>query len=105
MKLSLFVTTLLISASAFSAILCPVTSCNPHNGCMDGCSNYRVFDSADCTPDDPKVGETVAINAASKHASGICRSGYFLRTKWNVRSETTNDKCTVKAEAYVSCYQ
>lgn len=105
MKLSLFVSTLLISASAFSAILCPIDSCNPHNGCMDGCGTYRVFDSADCTPEDAKVGEMAAIEAASKYAYGICKSGYFLRTKWNVRSETTNDKCTVQAEAYVSCYQ
>lgn len=105
MKLSLFVSTLLISASAFSAILCPIDSCNPHNGCVDGCGSYRAFASAECTPEDPQVGEKAAINAASNYARNLCRSGYFLRSKWNVRTETTNNTCVVQAEAYVSCYQ
>ncbi len=105
MKLSLFVSVLLISVSAFSAALCPVDSCNPHNGCVDGCSTYRAFDSAACTPEDPQVGEKAAIHAASNYAHGICRSGYFLRSKWSVRTETANNTCTVQAEAYVSCYQ
>lgn len=105
MKLSLFVSTLLISASAFSAILCPIDSCNPHNGCVDGCGIHRAFNSAECTPEDPQVGEKAAIHAASNYAQSLCRSGYFLRSKWNVRTETVNNTCTVHAEAYVSCYQ
>lgn len=72
---------------------------------MDGCSTYRAFNSAECTPEDPIVGEKAAINAAAKYAHSLCRSGYFLRSKWNVRTETTSNACVVQAEAYVSCYQ
>jgi len=106
MKVSLFISVLLISASAFAAALCPVDSCNPHNGCVEGCSSYRAFDSATCTPEDPKLGESEAIRNAANYAHSLCRSGYFLRSdKWSVRTEVTNNSCTVQAEAYVSCYQ
>lgn len=105
MKLSLFVTTLLISASAFSAALCPIDSCNPHNGCMDGCSSQIAHGEAVCNPDEPKLAEQEAIEKGVSYAYKSCTYSFFYNSKWIVRTEATNDVCIVKAEANVSCYQ
>lgn len=46
-----------VSHFAQAGALCPPTSCNPYNGCMDGCSNYSATGTATCNENDSKTAE------------------------------------------------
>ncbi len=95
----------LVSMTASAAILCPPTSCNVHNGCMDGCANYTAIGSAACNPIDPKVSEKEALNQGQHYAQRKCAYGFFLTSKWQVYQIETTDQCQVRAEATFSCFQ
>ncbi|MFN3454525.1 MAG: hypothetical protein ACK41T_06140 [Pseudobdellovibrio sp.] len=92
------------STSVFAARLCPINSCNPHNGCVEGCSKQSISGLAQCSSDDPKFAETQAINAAHRQAQKMCGSNYVLRSSWVIKTLTENDQCFVKAEALIRCY-
>lgn len=105
MKFNLFLTVSLFSLSAFSAALCPPSSCNPHNGCMQGCSQITAYGKADCNPDDPKAAEIQAIDNGVQYASQSCYYSFFYNSKWSVQTVTNQNSCQVQATASISCLQ
>ncbi|AZZ36951.1 hypothetical protein CIK05_09150 [Bdellovibrio sp. qaytius] len=105
MKNFLFLLTLVFSLSAFSAALCPPSSCNPHNGCMEGCSVKTAYGKALCNQDDPKLAEKEAISKGVTYASQSCFYSFFYNSKWDVQTVNNNNVCEVVATASISCMQ
>lgn len=102
-KLILVTSLMLTSTLASAAALCPPSSCNPHNGCMDGCYTFTASGSAACTPDDAKIAENEAIKTGTNFAAKSCYYGFFMTTPWHISTLQDASKCVVNATANFSC--
>lgn len=95
----------LLATGARAAALCPPSSCNPHNGCMDGCSISSAIGVAACNPENPKASEEQALKQGVSYAQQSCYYGFFLRSAWKVNQVETAGQCEVRAQADFSCLQ
>lgn len=105
MNLFLVVAFSLTMNFASAAALCPADSCNPHNGCMDGCFVKDITGIAACNSENPAEAEQQALKNGVDQAYKSCYHNYFLRSKWQTSQVSVGDKCEVRAQATISCYQ
>lgn len=101
----IFVSLLMASSLASVAALCPPSSCNPHNGCTEGCSIYNTQGVSSCDFENPKNAEKKAVLEGITLASKSCSYGYFLTTDWKITEIKTSDDCKIQAQAQFSCFQ
>lgn len=90
---------------ASAAALCPPSSCNPYNSCMDGCSVKTVVGKAACNNENPAEAEQQALKNAEGVAYKSCYHDFFLRSKWQTYQIDIGDKCEMRAQASISCFQ
>jgi hypothetical protein len=93
----------LASTVVSAAALCPPHSCNPHNGCMEGCGDMTAYGTVACNPSEPQLAEEQAIAKGIEYAYRSCRIDYFLTSPWQVKVVETAARCEVKATATFSC--
>ena len=91
------------STVATAAALCPPHSCNPHNGCVEGCGSMMAYGTVTCNPADPKLAEEQAIEKGAEYAYRSCRIDYILTSPWQVKTVETGVRCEVRATASFSC--
>lgn len=103
-KLILVMATTMASSGALAAALCPVNSCNPHNGCIEGCSVIEVTGKAACNSENPKAAEKEAYKNATDQAYKSCGHNFFLRSPWAMGQVNVGDKCEIHVQAVISCY-
>ena len=81
-KISFVLTLSLGGCNVLAAYPCPPNSCNVANGCMDGCSNYEIRGSANCTSRDLNVAAEEAVISGAKEAMKSCQNGLFYNSSW-----------------------
>jgi hypothetical protein len=94
---------LLIANTSLAAALCPPSSCNPHNGCVDGCKAFTVAGQASCSEQKYESALLLAKNKAQQSALQICQSQVFRNSEWFVRDVSVPSDCQVMSSAEYLC--
>lgn len=99
MKWIIMLSLLISSLSALAAFPCPSDSCNPHNGCIEGCNRFTATGSAAC------YDVEAAKEASYSRALRSCYRGLTMMGQWRFSETTENGECVFKAHADFVCYQ
>lgn len=89
----------LTSVGAFAAFPCPVDSCNPHNGCVEGCNRFAATGTAACY--DVEAAKEASLTRARRR----CYRGLTMMGQWRFSETIENGECVFKAHADFICYQ
>jgi len=100
---------LLISSLSQAGFPCPEDSCNPYNGCMDGCPRIQTMGMAECSGQDASDIQKVK-SRAEENVLRLCpknrehSSGWDFRVSdWILSKDQALKVCTVRAEATFIC--
>src|SRR5690348_13246237 len=104
MKSVLFTLVMGLSSIAGAAALCPKDSCNPYNGCVEGCVPFEVRGEATCTnrPMSDSVADAKANGYAKAYAA--CQYGVAQYSDWAI-AVISDRTCTVTAVSQFACFQ
>jgi hypothetical protein len=103
LKSGIAVLALFVGSQSFAAALCPPDSCNPHNGCMDGCAILTTTGKASCAEQTYTAAALEAKDRAQYIAFRVCQGSFDWQSQFTITDTSRNGVCEVSASAKYMC--
>lgn len=92
------------SMTIHAAALCPKNSCNPYNGCTEGCTVQTTIGSAVYIKETPQISKANAKKNAINYAAAKCNSEFFFVADWSYKIAIKDNDEIIFAENEFSCF-